>query len=115
MNALVDNEQPDVVTQQFFRSPQGATAKKRKIVVADADFVDRFLKIEEQKLKIFKEEKLRGFREEDDENLLFFKSLVPYMRMLSPVQQLIARNKIQEVLVSEISKTNDGIEPTSLV
>ncbi|XP_018792456.1 PREDICTED: uncharacterized protein LOC108971084 [Bactrocera latifrons] len=42
---------------------------------------------------------------EDNENLLFFRSLLPYMNRLDIVQQLRVRTRFQEILMAELGST----------
>ncbi|CAH2244451.1 uncharacterized protein LOC120629371 [Pararge aegeria] len=40
---------------------------------------------------------------EDDYDLMFLKSLVPYLRSMDPVRKLRIRNRIQDIILNEIS------------
>ncbi|XP_023938688.1 uncharacterized protein LOC112046311 [Bicyclus anynana] len=46
---------------------------------------------------------LKRRKSEDDYDLMFLKSLVPYFRELDPVRKLRIRNRIQDIILNEIS------------
>lgn len=78
---------------------QGRRRKHNKS--ACTEFEAKILKIEEEKIKAFKEKK----NEDDDEDMLFFKSLAPYFRYLTPVQKLRLKSKVQNLIADEIAQT----------
>lgn len=41
---------------------------------------------------------------EEDYDMMFLKSLVPYFRELDPVRKLKVRNKIQDIILNEINE-----------
>ncbi|XP_038212314.1 uncharacterized protein LOC119832677 [Zerene cesonia] len=41
--------------------------------------------------------------DDDDYDLMFLKSLTPFMRELEPMRKLVVRNKIQDMILSEIA------------
>lgn len=47
-------------------------------------------------------------KEEEDDDLCFFKSLLPYVKQLSPIKKLQFRSKIQNVLAEEMNKLENG-------
>ncbi|XP_004517836.1 uncharacterized protein LOC101453850 [Ceratitis capitata] len=49
----------------------------------------------------------RPVMNEENENLLFFRSLLPYMRNLDAVQQLRVRTRFQEILMEELAGKKD--------
>ncbi|XP_050517469.1 uncharacterized protein LOC126892083 [Diabrotica virgifera virgifera] len=82
-------------------------ANKRKLshTVRDASnkkFNDELVKIENKKLALLEKE----INSEEDPDLCFFKSLVPYMRELSPGNRLRVRGKIQDLILDEYEKRN---------
>ncbi|KAL1493833.1 hypothetical protein ABEB36_009519 [Hypothenemus hampei] len=58
----------------------------------------------EQKLLEIENKKLSLLQTPEDENLLFLRSLHPYMKRLYPFQQLRNRSKFQEILLQELSQ-----------
>lgn len=72
------------------------------------DIRHEFMEVEKKKLELLQIKLSQsGERQEQDcEDLLFFKSLLPYMKELTPMQKLRARNKITEVIMGEM---NSGI------
>nr|XP_034830875.1 uncharacterized protein LOC117987911 [Maniola hyperantus] len=51
----------------------------------------------------------RRLSSEDDYDLMFLKSLVPYLRELEPVRKLEVRNKILDIIINDISAQPHGI------
>ncbi|XP_069681422.1 transcription factor Adf-1-like [Periplaneta americana] len=50
----------------------------------------------------------QGDEDDTDDDLLFFKSLLPYMKMLPPIKRLCFRSEIQIMLANEISALETG-------
>ncbi|XP_041978025.1 uncharacterized protein LOC121732268 [Aricia agestis] len=48
--------------------------------------------------------KTKSDDDDDDYDIMFLKSLAPYMRSLSPVRKLQVRNQIQEIFLEKIKK-----------
>ncbi|XP_044747560.1 uncharacterized protein LOC123308542 [Coccinella septempunctata] len=72
--------------------------KRRRVLNNNNDRIvveTRLLEIERRMLEML--------QTQDDENLLFLKSLHPYMKRLDPLQQLNVRTKFQQILTDEIS------------
>ncbi|XP_023228253.1 uncharacterized protein LOC111628658 [Centruroides sculpturatus] len=71
--------------------------KKQKRKTDKLDLQKEILEIE--KLKI---EWLRKAETEDDDDLNFFKSLLPYMKLLPPIKKLTVRSKIQNFVLDQL-------------
>lgn len=78
------------------------TSTKRKYA---QDLRQEFMELEKKKLELLqiKLSQSSERQEQDCEDLLFFKSLLPYMKELSPMQKLRTRNKITEVIMNEMN------------
>lgn len=61
------------------------------------------LEIEKKRLEILEKECAR----EKSDDLLFFESLLPYMKDIPPARKLRIRSKIQELILTEI----ESVEP----
>lgn len=59
-----------------------------------------FLKLEEQRLELLKKD-INNKREENSD-LQFFKSLLPFMESLSPIEKLEVRGEIQNVIINKL-------------
>ncbi|XP_045495351.1 uncharacterized protein LOC123694094 [Colias croceus] len=95
-SSLERNVSQSASTSSLDRS-QGKKHKKSTC----SEFEIKMLKIEEDKIKAFKEAR----NEVDDADMLFLKSLAPYFQYLSPVQKLRLKSKIQNVIADEIALT----------
>ncbi|CAH1997432.1 unnamed protein product [Acanthoscelides obtectus] len=76
--------------------------KKRKpspSVAVITGFQRQILEVEEKKIAAFKERS----RMVDDEDMLFAKSLVPYLKTLHPIQKLRLKSKIQNLIADEMA------------
>ncbi|KAH9631916.1 hypothetical protein HF086_013607 [Spodoptera exigua] len=71
--------------------------RKRKDVSLEA-----FLDIEREKMKILREDQ----PDNRDDDLLWFKSKLPYMKQLPSLKKLHFRTQMQELLLMELSKLN---------
>ncbi|XP_037293676.1 uncharacterized protein LOC115453079 [Manduca sexta] len=47
-------------------------------------------------------------QEEDDFDVMFLKSLTPYLRELGPMRRLVVRSKMQDMLLNELAAQNAG-------
>lgn len=74
--------------------------RKKKIPPAGAlsTFESELLKKEELKLELLKEP--------EDDDLNFFKSLLPYFRTMNPIKKLKLRSKIQNLVVEELDSNS---------
>lgn len=73
---------------------------------------DKFLEIENKKLKILSQTLAQDAPAPECEDLNFFKSLIPYMNKFQPIQKLKIRNKIQQVIIDEMSQ-NETVRPAA--
>lgn len=70
----------------------------------------KMIKVEKQKIQAFNETN----KEQDDEDMLFLKSLAPYFKYLTPVQKLRLKSKIQNFIADEISLTTSSTSSTPI-
>lgn len=68
------------------------------------------IEVEKQKIQAFNEKN----KEQDDEDMLFSKSLAPYFKYLTPVQKLRLKSKIQTFIADEISLTTSSTSSTPI-
>ncbi|CAG4949129.1 unnamed protein product [Parnassius apollo] len=71
--------------------------RKRK----DSD-LEAFLDIEREKMKILRQ----GQEDTTDDDILWFKSILPYIKQLPSMNKLHFRTQMQELLLTELSKLN---------
>lgn len=57
----------------------------------------------EEQLLLNEKEKINALKEPEDDDLMFFKSLTPYFKQMTPLQKLKVRSKIQQVVIDELS------------
>lgn len=89
-------------------SPPPATADsssssiKRKCA---QDIREKFIELEKKKLEILQNNlsQSSGNQQQDCEDMLFFRSLLPFMKDLSLMQKLRARNRITQVIMDEMN------------
>lgn len=81
-----------------FRKP---CAIKRKKKQEKTSFESELLKLENQKINMLLESNKPQLQ--DDEDMMFLKSLHPYFKNMDNLQKLQVRNKIQTVLINELS------------
>lgn len=62
------------------------------------DYNQSFLEIEKQKMQYLLEKSGRKQDKDDDEDLMFFKSLLPHVKKISPTQKLAFRGQIQVIV-----------------
>lgn len=55
---------------------------------------------------------IEASKKEDCDDLQFFKSLIPFIKQLSPPEKLTARGEIQNVILKYINKTATSSTPT---
>lgn len=82
-----------------------ANANKRKLNNGNQGRFDntaaKVLEIETRKVELLEKE----MNAEEDPNLLFFKSLLPFMKSFTPIQTLRLRGKIQDMILKEYETT----------
>lgn len=84
-------------------SVRATTYRKRRNVQTNESNVEReLLKIETKKLALLERP--------EDEDMMFFRSLLPYFRKMHPIQKLRVRNKFQDVVIQELSMPSHGTE-----
>ncbi|CAK1554963.1 unnamed protein product [Leptosia nina] len=78
------------------------TSTKRKCA---QDVRQEFMELEKKKLELLQLKLSQSSKqhEQDCEDLLSYKSLLPYMKELSPMQKLRARNNITQVIMDEMN------------
>ncbi|XP_054016742.1 uncharacterized protein LOC128897083 [Hylaeus anthracinus] len=78
-----------------------------------SEFEKQFIELENRKMRFLMDNSMASTSQEnsqDDEDMLFVKSLVPFFKNLPPLKKLIVRNKIQEVLIAEMrNEENDKL------
>ncbi|XP_041978196.1 uncharacterized protein LOC121732395 [Aricia agestis] len=81
-----DDSQSDNSSDKFFVKTEPET----EVYVEDNRLHDEF------------EPKRPRVEEDDDYDMMFLKSLAPYLRALRPIKKLAVRNKIQQMLMDEL-------------
>ncbi|KAK8372276.1 hypothetical protein O3P69_014578 [Scylla paramamosain] len=101
----------EVMEKQWLISPATRPKKKgaNKRSKTD-DFNQSILDIEQQKIQYLKEKINRKQDKEDDEDLMFFKSLLPHVKRIPAVQKLTFRSRLQE-LVQQFAYPVPAISP----
>ncbi|XP_063842374.1 uncharacterized protein LOC135090051 [Scylla paramamosain] len=101
----------EVMEKQWLISPATRPKKKgaNKRSKTD-DFNQSILDIEQQKNQYLKEKINRKQDKEDDEDLMFFKSLLPHVKRIPAVQKLTFRSRLQE-LVQQFAYPVPAISP----
>lgn len=62
------------------------------------DYNPSILDIERQKIQYLMENSSRKQDKDDDEDLMFFKSLLPHVRKIPATQKLVMRGRIQDIV-----------------
>lgn len=78
-------------SKRVFKSPINKTSKRPRDM---SDFDDKLLRIEEEKLKLFK-------HNNQDSEMQFLMSLHPFLKQISSSRQLAVRANIMQLLMSE--------------
>ena len=73
--------------------------KRKNCKTSESNFEQKLLHLEEQKLKA-----LATTDDNDNDDLIFFKSLLPHTKLLPLVNRLRFRSKVQNLLAEELSK-----------
>ena len=90
-------------TSPMFQHEKG---KNRKRISDVRD--EKLIEIENKKLNLLTQHLKNDAGEADCEELLFFKSLIPYMDKFNPIQKLKIRNKIQNVILDELESAENN-------
>jgi hypothetical protein len=85
------------------------TAHKHKRARSSVNFQKENLHLERNEMQWVSRQQV----DDDDDDLNFFKSLVPYMKKLPPCKKLCLRSKFQNLLANEISAIeSDSVYPS---
>ena len=95
---LMDNLENEENIEVVDTPPPVQVAKKRK---NNYSYEEKLLEIEAKKLQFLETE--------EDDNLLFFRSLLPHLKKLPTMQQLRARARMQEVLMDELAQRDTSV------
>lgn len=76
-----------------------SAASKTRTTMSSINFDEDLLETESKTLSL-----LRGQSDEDDEDMHFFKSLLPHVKQLPSISKLYFRSQVQNVLAHELSK-----------
>ena len=79
-------------------------APKRKMGKSTLSYQEEMISLENKKF-----EWLIKHEEENDEDLNFFRSLVPYMKQLPPTKKLFLRSQFQNMVTDEISALQNNL------
>lgn len=82
--------------------PARPSRKRRNVHTNETNMEKELLNIETKKLAILE-------RSEDDD-MMFFRSLLPYFRKMQPIQKLRVRNKFQDIVIQELSTPSHDSE-----
>ncbi|CAH1996935.1 unnamed protein product [Acanthoscelides obtectus] len=93
----VANSNPSSAKQSFVPNKTLSHPKPKKPRTDDIEV--KMLEIENKKLALLEQE--------EDENSLFLRSLLPDLRKLNPLQQLKVLTKFQDVLMQELQNSTD--------
>lgn len=63
------------------------------------DVAERIIALEEKRLKLVKEEMQKN---EENSDLQYFKSLLPYMQLFTEIEKLQIRGQIQQLIVNKL-------------
>ncbi|KAG5888912.1 hypothetical protein JTB14_006055 [Gonioctena quinquepunctata] len=102
-------ESPSSASASTTVSQKGKDNKKRLCDVRD----EKFLEIENKKLLLLAQNLKHDDAMPDSEELNFFKSLIPYLEKIKPIQKLKVRNKIQQVILDKLLFEDNREQSTS--
>ncbi|XP_047518935.1 uncharacterized protein LOC125058835 [Pieris napi] len=103
-NAISPQIRYDTSTPGPSHTPSRAfgTIAKQKIQEGAAKSIEEMLiTLEREKIDLMKKD-----LNQDDDDLNWFKSIMPYMKKLPSLNKLLFRTQVQEMLINEISKLN---------
>ena len=92
-----DMETP-FVSEESMPASSLHTKKKASKRLKTEDYNQSFLDIKRQKIKYLMEKSSHKQDKDDDEDLMFFKSLLPHVQKISVAQKLKLRGRIQETV-----------------
>ncbi|KAK7085834.1 hypothetical protein SK128_000127 [Halocaridina rubra] len=70
---------------------------------------EQLLEIERQKLKFLQKEQ----EESENDDLQFFRSLIPHMKSLTPIRKLRVRSQLQNLVLKELEELEQNSYPSS--
>lgn len=93
-------EREDEVMEKQWLTPPASRPKKRGAIkrFKRNTYNQSILDIEQRKIQYLKEKINRKQDKDDDEDLMFFKSLLPHVKMIPAAQKLIFRSRLQELV-----------------
>nr|CAH7734863.1 unnamed protein product [Callosobruchus chinensis] len=68
-------------------------------------FEEEMLKLEAKKIALLEKQNIDG----DDEDLNFFKSLIPHVKQLPPLNKLYFRSQVQNMLMNELTRLQNNV------
>lgn len=80
-------------------STTATTTQKRK---RKDDGLEAFIQLEREKIQVLRQDQ----QDNNDDDLLWFKSMLPYMKQLPSLNKLRFRTQMQELLFKELSNLN---------
>lgn len=80
-------------------STKTTTTQKRK---RKDDGLEAFIQLEKEKIQVLRQDQ----QDNNDDDLLWFKSMLPYMKKLPSLNKLRFRTQMQELLIKELSNLN---------
>ncbi|XP_022162527.1 uncharacterized protein LOC111028264 [Myzus persicae] len=95
------------VTNQSSDSEHLLSRKRKKPKVDDDKYLENLLKIESQKVALL-QQFTNVTAPEIDEDMLFFQSLLPYLKKMDSIQKLRVRNQFQNILINELSQNQES-------
>lgn len=98
----VENSLTDINTRQAPLPSPSLPAITRQTHKRKDNDLEAFLDIEREKMKILRQDQ----EDNTDEDLLWFKSILPYIKQLPSMNKLHFRTQMQEFLLTELSKLN---------
>jgi len=81
-------------------------SKKQKI---GCNFEQQLIDLQTKKLALLTE----SLASTEDDDMYFFKSILPYFKNMSPIQKLRVRSKIQNILIRESSPPQQSFDTTN--
>jgi hypothetical protein len=89
----------DATSETQDPSPTYARAPKRKREKSTLHYQEEMVRLEKRKLEWLNKQQ----EEENDEDLHFFRSLVPHIKQLPPARKLFLRSQFQNMVADEIT------------
>ncbi|XP_054084500.1 uncharacterized protein LOC128921319 [Zeugodacus cucurbitae] len=92
-------DMPETSTSVSTSCSTNVPPKTKKRKGRTSEFESEFLQIEKERMEILKAEVEK--KEEDDDDLQFFKSFLPFMRQFNNIEKLEVREEIQNVILNK--------------